>query len=131
VAIGIFSLFAPLMLGGGAPGQAAFILIGFVLLGLSYGQASGAVTANFLPHCYLGAALSADLAWLMARPSRRPWRCTCRPASGWWRSASTCCPARYAAGPASEQEAQGGRRGAGLTPTGQSNEERRAWARLS
>ncbi len=66
VAIGVFSLFAPLMLGGGAPGQAAFILIGFVLLGLSYGQASGAVTANFLPHFrYLGAALSADLAWLI------------------------------------------------------------------
>jgi hypothetical protein len=37
-----------------------------VLLGLSYGQASGAVTANFLPHFrYLGAALSADLAWLI------------------------------------------------------------------
>lgn len=66
VAIGVFSLFAPLMLGGGAPGQAAFILIGFVLLGLSYGQAAGSVTANFLPHFrYLGAALSADLAWLI------------------------------------------------------------------
>lgn len=66
VAIGIFALFAPVMLGGGKPGQAAFILIGFVLLGLSYGQAAGSVTSNFLPHFrYTGAALSADMAWLL------------------------------------------------------------------
>ncbi|PZP31308.1 MAG: MFS transporter [Roseateles depolymerans] len=66
VAIGVFAIFAPVMLGGGAPGQAAFILIGFVLLGLSYGQAAGAVTSNFLPHFrYTGAALSADMSWLL------------------------------------------------------------------
>ena len=66
VAIGVFALFAPLMLGGGKPGQAAFILIGFVLLGLSYGQAAGSVTSNFLPHFrYTGAALTADMAWLL------------------------------------------------------------------
>ena len=66
VAIGVFSLFAPFMLGGGKPGQAAFILIGFVLLGLSYGQAAGSVTSNFLPHFrYTGAALTADMAWLL------------------------------------------------------------------
>jgi hypothetical protein len=36
------------------------------LLGLSYGQAAGAVTANFLPHLrYTGAALTTDLAWLI------------------------------------------------------------------
>lgn len=65
-AIGVFALFTPLMLGGGTPGQAAFILIGFVLLGLSYGQAAGSVTSNFLPHFrYTGAALSADMAWLL------------------------------------------------------------------
>ncbi|MBI3348202.1 MAG: MFS transporter [Burkholderiales bacterium] len=65
VAIGVFALFAPLMLGGGKPGQAAFILIGFVLLGLSYGQSAGSVTSNFLPHFrYTGAALTADMAWL-------------------------------------------------------------------
>ncbi|NEI75070.1 MFS transporter, partial [Rhizobium lusitanum] len=35
-------------------------------LGLSYGQASGTVTANFSPRFrYTGAALSADLAWLV------------------------------------------------------------------
>jgi MFS family permease len=66
VAIGVFALFAPLMLGGGKPGQAAFILIGFVLLGLSYGQSAGSVTSNFLPHFrYTGAALTADMAWLL------------------------------------------------------------------
>ncbi|MFT7772696.1 MFS transporter [Roseateles sp.] len=66
VAIGAFALFAPFMLGGGKPGQAAFILIGFVLLGLSYGQAAGSVTSNFLPHFrYTGAALTADMAWLL------------------------------------------------------------------
>ena len=43
-----------------------FLLLGFVLLGLSYGQASGTVTANFSTlHRYTGAALSSDLAWLI------------------------------------------------------------------
>ena len=66
MAIGVFALFAPVMLGGGKPGQAAFILVGFVLLGLSYGQAAGSVTSNFLPHFrYTGAALTADMAWLL------------------------------------------------------------------
>jgi MFS family permease len=66
LAIGVFALFSPLMLGGGKPGQAAFILIGFVLLGLSYGQSAGSVTSNFLPRFrYTGAALTADLAWLL------------------------------------------------------------------
>lgn len=66
VAIGVFALFAPLLLGGGKPGQAAFILIGFVLLGLSYGQSAGSVTSNFLSRFrYTGAALTADLAWLL------------------------------------------------------------------
>ena len=65
ILIGVFGLFAPLLLGGGTLGQDTFILVGFVLLGFSYGQAAGAVTANFLPHLrYTGAALSADLAWL-------------------------------------------------------------------
>lgn len=64
--IGVFSLFTPLLLGGGIVARDAFILIGFVLLGLSYGQAAGAVTANFLPRQrYTGAALTADLAWLI------------------------------------------------------------------
>lgn len=66
VAIAVFGGFVPLLLDGGPLGQAAFILAGFVLLGLSYGQASGAVTANFPPRMrYTGAALTADLAWLI------------------------------------------------------------------
>jgi len=66
VLIGLFSVFAPWLLDGGTLGQDAFILIGFVLLGLSYGQAAGAVTSNFLPRLrYTGAALTADLAWLI------------------------------------------------------------------
>jgi len=66
VLIGLFSLAAPLLLNGGVLGQNVFILVGFVLLGLSYGQSAGAVTSNFLPHLrYTGAALTADLAWLI------------------------------------------------------------------
>jgi MFS family permease len=66
VLIGLFGITAPLLLGGGTVGEDAFILVGFVLLGMSYGQAAGAVTANFLPRFrYTGAALTADLAWLM------------------------------------------------------------------
>ena len=65
VLIGVFSGFAPMLLNGGEVGQDLFILIGFVLLGLSYGQASGTVTANFAPRFrYTGAALTSDLAWL-------------------------------------------------------------------
>ena len=66
VLIGLFGISAPLLLGGGTFGQDMFILVGFVLLGMSYGQAAGAVTTNFLPRFrYTGAALTADLAWLM------------------------------------------------------------------
>ncbi len=65
VLIGVFSGFAPMLLNGGEMGQDLFILIGFILLGLSYGQASGTVTANFAPRFrYTGAALTSDLAWL-------------------------------------------------------------------
>jgi len=66
VLIGVFSLFTPLLLGGGPLGHDVFILVGFVLLGLSYGQAAGSVTSNFQRRFrYTGAALTADLAWLI------------------------------------------------------------------
>jgi MFS family permease len=66
VLIGVFALCAPLLLKGGARAQDVFILAGFVLLGLSYGQAAGAVTSNFEPRFrYTGAALTSDLAWLI------------------------------------------------------------------
>ena len=64
--IAVFSVAAPLLLQAGSTGQDAFILVGFALLGFSYGQAAGAVTANFLSrYRYAGAALTADLAWLI------------------------------------------------------------------
>ncbi|MDM0104478.1 MFS transporter [Variovorax sp. J22R24] len=64
--IAVFSGFAPTLLDGGRLGQDVFILVGFVLLGLSYGQAAGAVTANFeSKYRYTGAALTSDLAWLI------------------------------------------------------------------
>ncbi|MDH0738583.1 MFS transporter [Achromobacter spanius] len=66
VAIAIFALFTPWLLGGGPVAQDTFILVGFVLLGLSYGQASGTVTANFTRRFrYTGAALTSDMAWLI------------------------------------------------------------------
>ncbi len=65
VAIAIFSLFTPLMLGGGITGQTIFVFIGFALLGLSLGQAAGAVASNFSNRDrYTGSALTTDLAWL-------------------------------------------------------------------
>lgn len=64
--IAVFSLFAPVLLDGGPTAQNAFILLGFGLLGLSYGQASGTVTANFASrYRYTGAALTTDFAWLI------------------------------------------------------------------
>jgi MFS family permease len=66
VLIAIFSGFTPNLLGGGLLGQDLFVLLGFLLLGLSYGQAAGAVTSDFEPrYRYTGAALSADLGWLI------------------------------------------------------------------
>lgn len=65
VLIGIFALFAPLLMSGTPTMQDAFILIGFALLGVTYGQASGILTANFERRFrYSGAALTSDLAWL-------------------------------------------------------------------
>ncbi|MDQ2822541.1 MAG: MFS transporter [Pseudomonadota bacterium] len=66
VLIAVFSAFIPTLMDGGTAGQNIYILVGFALLGLSYGQASGAVTANFQPRFrYTGAALTSDLAWLV------------------------------------------------------------------
>jgi len=66
VLIGLFSLAVPSLMDGGVTGQNTFILVGFALLGLSYGQAAGAVTANFKQqYRYTGAALTSDLAWLV------------------------------------------------------------------
>lgn len=64
--IALFSAFVPTLMEGGEGGHNMFILLGFILLGLSYGQAAGAVTANFpAKYRYTGAALTSDLAWLV------------------------------------------------------------------
>ena len=66
VAIAVFSFFTPTLLGGGETGQTTFIFVGFALLGLSFGQAAGAVASNFSNHTrYTGSALTSDLAWLL------------------------------------------------------------------
>jgi MFS family permease len=66
VATVVFSLVAPWLLDAGTMGQYVFVLLGFVLLGFSYGQAAGSVTANFgAKYRYTGAALTSDLAWLI------------------------------------------------------------------
>ncbi len=66
VAIALFAIATPWLLGGGEAGQDAFILLGFLLLGLSYAQSAGALTSNFpTAFRYTGAALTADLAWLI------------------------------------------------------------------
>jgi MFS family permease len=64
-AIAVFSGFAPQLLAGGQTGELTFMISGFILLGLSFGQSSGAVTNNFPKRArYTGAALTSDLAWL-------------------------------------------------------------------
>jgi MFS family permease len=66
ILIALFAGFVPTLMDGGTAGQNTYILVGFLLLGLSYGQAAGAVTSNFLPqYRYTGAALTSDLAWLV------------------------------------------------------------------
>ncbi len=65
VAIAVFSGFAPQLLDGGFVGESIFMVLGFVLLGLSFGQSSGALASNFSrTYRYTGAALTSDLAWL-------------------------------------------------------------------
>ncbi|HEY0938668.1 MAG TPA: MFS transporter [Steroidobacter sp.] len=64
-AIAAFSGFAPQLLAGGEIGEIVFMLSGFLLLGLAFGQASGAVASNFpMNYRYTGSALTSDLAWL-------------------------------------------------------------------
>ncbi len=64
--IGAYSGFAPQLLGAGGFGETVYMLAGFVLLGLAFGQSSGAVNSNFSSaRRYTGAATTANLAWLI------------------------------------------------------------------
>ncbi len=63
--IAAFSGFAPQLLNAGVGGEWAFMLTGFALLGLSFGQSSGAVASSFpQEYRYTASALTSDLAWL-------------------------------------------------------------------
>ncbi|MBA8903393.1 MFS transporter [Phyllobacterium sp. P30BS-XVII] len=65
IAIAVFSGFAPQLLDGGDVGEIIFMVFGFLLLGLSFGQSSGSVASNFSRrYRYTGSALTTDLAWL-------------------------------------------------------------------
>ncbi|MBL0372350.1 MFS transporter [Rhizobium sp. KVB221] len=66
VIIAVFSFAAPMLLSSGTRGQEAFVIIGFGVLGLSFGQAAGSVSSRFsLRYRYTGAALTSDLSWLI------------------------------------------------------------------
>src|SRR3546814_5483722 len=46
-------------------GEITYMIVGFVLLGLSFGQSSGVVASHFVRHYrYTGSALTSDIAWL-------------------------------------------------------------------
>ncbi len=65
VAIAAYSGFAPQLLDGGFVGETIYMVVGFILLGLSFGQSSGAVAARFsMTYRYTASALTADFAWL-------------------------------------------------------------------
>lgn len=65
IGIAIFSGVAPLLLGAGQTGELVYLVTGFALLGVSFGQSSGVVAANLVgPMRYTGSALTSDLAWL-------------------------------------------------------------------
>ena len=66
VAIGAYSGFAPQLLNAGAVGETVYMIAGFILLGLAFGQASGLVNDRFPPqYRYTGAAIVANSAWLV------------------------------------------------------------------
>ena len=66
VLIGAYSGFAPQLLGAGSFGETVYMLGGFVLLGLAFGQSSGVVNASFpSEYRYTGAAIVANSAWLL------------------------------------------------------------------
>ncbi len=66
VLIGAYSGFAPYLLNAGLFGEALFMLGGFALLGLAFGQSSGVVNDLFEPaYRYTGAAIVANSAWFL------------------------------------------------------------------
>jgi len=66
VLIAIFSFIGPRLIAASDSGQDAYVIIGFGVLGLSFGQATGSVSFRFSRNYrYTGAALTSDLSWLL------------------------------------------------------------------
>src|SRR5690606_1381946 len=64
--IGVYSGFAPQLLGAGLFGETIYMVAGFALLGLAFGQSSGIVNDSFEPqYRYTGAAIVANSAWFL------------------------------------------------------------------
>ena len=64
--IATYSGFAPQLLDQGQGGVAVYMILGFLLLGLAFGQSSGAINSSFSARRrYTGAAITSDLAWLI------------------------------------------------------------------
>jgi len=64
--IGAYSSFAPQLLGEGPAGEWTYVLLGFGLLGLAFGQSSGALNGSFSSkHRYTGAGTTATAAWFI------------------------------------------------------------------
>ena len=65
LAIGAFAVLGPLLLAGGREGATTYIVLGFVLLGLSFGQSSGVIAALFgKKNRYTASALVSSLSWM-------------------------------------------------------------------
>ncbi len=63
--IGCFAALAPLLLSAGKTGELVYMIVGFFILGLSFGQSSGAVASLFeARNRYTGSAIVSDLAWM-------------------------------------------------------------------
>jgi MFS family permease len=66
VLIGIGGFLTPFLYDRGVFGEDLIVVLGFALLGLSFGQASGAVASNFQKaYRYSASAITSDLAWLI------------------------------------------------------------------
>jgi len=66
VLIAGLSFATPYLLRNGPGTETIFIVVGFALLGISLGQAAGAVASNFsAAYRYTGSALTSDISWLI------------------------------------------------------------------
>lgn len=65
-AIAVYSGFAPQLLGQGPAGEWTYMILGFILLGLAFGQSSGVVNGSFSSrHRYTGAGTTATASWFI------------------------------------------------------------------